>query len=284
MTFRQLNHFQQRLITSLIAIVIVAIILIKSHTPLFTAVFVIASAAVICAALWEYYHITVLKGFKPLANLGIACSAIYVVSAFVGAQTDNLLPFLILIISLLAAFLYLFIFPQPQPITNLAITVFGFAYITLTLACFIYINYSYGHHEDGRWWIFYALITTKMTDTGGYFIGKRFGRKPLAPAISPKKTREGALGGFLFAVVTSFLVWICAHTFGASFSMTLWQSIWLGAIIGVVAQFGDLAESLLKRDAGIKDSSNLPGLGGVLDVVDSLIFTTPLVYIFMKMT
>ena len=122
-----------------------------------------------------------------------------------------------------------------------------------------------------------------MTDTGGFFIGKKFGKEKLAPYISPKKTWEGALGGFVAAIFSSIAVVFFASIFDPeAFGLTLWQSIWLGAGIGICAQIGDLSESLLKRDGGIKDSNQVPGLGGMLDIVDSLVFSAPLVYIFLK--
>jgi phosphatidate cytidylyltransferase len=137
--------------------------------------------------------------------------------------------------------------------------------------------------NDGRWWLLYLLVVTKMTDTGGFFVGKKFGKEKLAPYISPKKTIEGALGGFLAGILSSVAIMFLASIFDpGAFGLTFAQSIWLGAGISLCAQIGDLSESLLKRDGGIKDSNQMPGLGGMLDIMDSLVFSTPLVYIFLK--
>jgi phosphatidate cytidylyltransferase len=121
-----------------------------------------------------------------------------------------------------------------------------------------------------------------MTDTGAYFTGKKFGKSKLAPHISPKKTIEGALGGMVFSLLTSLCFFFISDLFSLSMQISFMESFVLGILVGVIGQIGDLIESLLKRDGGIKDSNQLPGLGGILDVVDSLIFTTPLIYFFLR--
>lgn len=122
-----------------------------------------------------------------------------------------------------------------------------------------------------------------MTDMGAFFVGKKLGRHQLAAQISPKKTVEGAIGGLVTAVISSALIPPLASWIDSPFALqvTLWQTLILGCLIGILSQIGDLGESLLKRDAGIKDSNQLPGLGGVLDMIDSLVFTLPLGYFFL---
>ncbi len=125
-------------------------------------------------------------------------------------------------------------------------------------------------------WLFFLIAVTKATDTFAYFVGKRYGHNYFVPKLSPKKTIEGALGGLAAAIITALL-------FLPLFPHSSWVELsLLGLSLGVAAEFGDLAESLLKRDANIKDSNVLPGFGGVLDIVDSLIFTTPLLYCYLK--
>ena len=167
---------------------------------------------------------------------------------------------------------------------NLAITLFGIIYLTLPISCALRINYFFPEQaaQDGRLWLAYVLLVTKMTDIGAYFCGKTLGKNKLAPSISPKKTIEGALGGLGAALITSLIFTLLASTL-TIFPMSFLQSIWIGIAMSVLAQLGDLSESLLKRDAGVKDSSHLPGLGGMLDIVDSLIFTLPLMYLLLKM-
>jgi phosphatidate cytidylyltransferase len=134
---------------------------------------------------------------------------------------------------------------------------------------------------DGRWWITYLLVVTKITDIGAYFGGNLWGRRKLAPNISPKKTIEGAVVGLGCAVLASFIFHLCSE-YTRYFRLGVYEWVFLGLILGAVGQFGDLSESLLKRDANKKDSNALPGLGGVLDSLDSILFTAPIIYIYLQ--
>jgi phosphatidate cytidylyltransferase len=126
--------------------------------------------------------------------------------------------------------------------------------------------------------VFFTAAVTWATDTGAYLTGVAIGRHKLFPQVSPKKTREGALGGLLAG---AFAGWLCAQGF-ASFLTPLAGTV-LGFTGGIVGQLGDLVESLLKRDVGIKDSAELlPGHGGVLDRFDSLLFTVPVFYYYFR--
>ena len=133
-------------------------------------------------------------------------------------------------------------------------------------------------YELGRNWLLLALLTTFATDTGAYLVGRAIGRHPMAPSISPNKTWEGAIGGFVGAVAAALLM-------GQFFNLGLspaawnWQLPLIGATVGIAAQAGDLLESRLKRLAQVKDAGNLmPGHGGLLDRLDSLLLTIPVVY------
>jgi len=282
----KLTPLQQRLAVSSVAIFISLLAIFMAPVPAFKPIFTLLIAGTIGMAMWELFQIFKAKGLEPASKAGIFFGVLYAVAVAVSTQykAAEMLPKFILLISLLCCFLYYFSRGK-SPLQNLSATVFSLAYLAVTLSCMIRIVYFFDDHavQDGRWWLLYTLVVTKMTDTGGFFIGKRFGKEKLAPYISPKKTKEGALGGFLAAVVCSFVLMLLAKIidYGA-FQMTLWQSIWLGAGIGICALIGDLSESLLKRDGGIKDSNQVPGLGGMLDVVDSLVFSAPLVYIFLK--
>jgi phosphatidate cytidylyltransferase len=241
----------------------------------------------ICFAMVELYKIAYAKQFEPVLSLGIFITLCYTSAVTISTQYSSvparLLPEMTLLFAFFLCFIYYFA-KGVSPLKNLSIMFFSIVYLVIPLSCMISIVYFFKDgSQDGRFWLFYTISIAKMTDMGGYFFGKQFGKHPLALYISPKKTWEGALGGVLIAIVTSWLVMLLANVLNVSFSLSLWQSIWLGILIAIVAQVGDLAESLLKRDGGIKDSSHLPGLGGILDIVDSLIFATPLVYIFLKL-
>jgi phosphatidate cytidylyltransferase len=151
----------------------------------------------------------------------------------------------------------------------------------LTLAGALYIGglgaYFFLVRElpNGLLWTILALVTAWMTDTGAYLAGTRLGKHKFFPTISPKKTWEGAIGGWVAAPLTMLAL-------GAVFGLPLAHCAILGALIGVAATFGDLAESLLKRQTGVKDSSNIvPGHGGLLDRLDSLLFTAVVTYYYL---
>jgi phosphatidate cytidylyltransferase len=138
------------------------------------------------------------------------------------------------------------------------------------------------HSQDGRIWAAYLLAATKITDIGGYFGGSLWGRRKLAPNISRGKTLEGAIFGLILSVGTSFIFYLLGKSIGAlHFSLGSIEWIYLGVIMGCIGQFGDLSESLLKRDANKKDSNTLPGFGGALDAVDSLLFNAPILYFYL---
>lgn len=280
-----MNNLQQRIFESGIALIVSLVIVFFSSYSFFKPFFALFISAAIGLALWEYYQITKVKGHRPITKIGVTTSVIYTMAVFINTQYSwaYLLPSLVLACAFLICFLYFFI-RETKPLDSLAVTQFGIAYLTIPLTCAVSIVYFFQHgSQDGRWWLFYTLLVTKMTDTGAYIVGKLFGKRQLAAYISPKKTIEGAVGGIVSAILTSlflpaFASWISPH----SFTLGIIESIYLGTTIGILAQIGDLGESLLKRDAGIKDSNQLPGLGGALDIVDSLIFTTPFIYFYIN--
>lgn len=283
MNTKDIEHLKHRFIAGSIGIVCMLVGIYISHYPLVRPLFALATAAVIGSAVWEYYKIAKVKGFRPMTSIGIGGATTYVIATFLTtfAPETTLLPMIILGLTFLFLFIYFFA-EGSDPFANLAITTFGIVYLVVPLSCWLNINYFFpeGASQDGRWWLLYLLSITKMTDIGAYFSGKIFGRKKLAPYISPQKTWIGAIGGLMMAILASFLFHKLSLT-GVAFTLHLETSLCLGALIAILAQIGDLAESLLKRDAGVKDSNRLPGLGGMLDMVDSLVFTTPLIYLYL---
>jgi len=156
-----------------------------------------------------------------------------------------------------------------------AVTLFGVAYIGVAL-CYLILIRAF---PQGEYLVLFILLVTWATDTGAYYVGKRFGRHPLAPAISPKKTVEGLLGGLSFAVIA---VYVC-RSWISQYDLTMMGCLVLGGLVTITGVLGDLAESALKRSTGAKDSSRLlPGHGGMLDRIDSLLFTAPAFYYYVR--
>ncbi len=264
---------QNRLLYGTLAILLGAFSISTSHEYPLCFLFVVLCFTIITLCLLEFYNICKAKGHDPFIKVAIVGSNLYL--AFLFAHILGGLPSFFLQTTLFATLFASFFvaFAKGQtPLVNLSLTLFGLSYILVPLSSIIGLNYFAG------WvWVAYLLAVTKMSDIGGFFFGRCLGEKKLAPLLSPKKTIEGALGALATAVVTSIFIWWIADL---PISLTI--SIVFGIILGVFAQVGDLAESLLKRDAGIKDSSNIPGLGGILDMMDSLIFTAPLLYFLLQ--
>lgn len=132
---------------------------------------------------------------------------------------------------------------------------------------------------EGRQFIYYLTFTIWAGDIGAYYVGSRWGRRPLAPRVSPKKTVEGGLGGIAAAVLVAALgsSWIWPR-------LPIGTAVWVGVVLALVGMVGDLSESAVKRAAGVKDSGAvIPGHGGVLDRLDSLIFAAPALYALLRM-
>ena len=239
-------------------------------------VFCITVLVFIGFALYEFFSILEKKGllvYKYFGTVtGIAIPAITYLH--LGGGNANLGPFFIVLACL---FVFVRQFTRPEPakdhLISIALTLFALFYISWFFSFFIKIRYLPG----GAGLVGFLILVTKSGDIGAYFVGKRFGKSPLIPRISPRKTKEGAAGGLFFSVATAV---ISRPLLG---DIPFYHAILLGLLLGVIAQVGDLAESLFKRDFDAKDSSyNLPGLGGVLDVIDSLLFTAPIFYFYIK--
>ena len=127
---------------------------------------------------------------------------------------------------------------------------------------------------DGAAWVAYTILTVKGGDMAAYFVGKKFGKTKLLEHVSPKKSIEGAIGQMCATIILSVGSVFYLHVSPVHLLI-------MGAAVGALALLGDLAESLIKRDAGVKDSGAIPGLGGMLDVMDSLLFTVPVVYFYL---
>jgi phosphatidate cytidylyltransferase len=276
--FRTLSNFQQRFLFGTLGAALVAWIIGVSHVPPFQQLFVATLALVQAIALAEYYGLCRQTDVRPRYVLGILASLVYIGGRALVGLTASLafIPLFFVAIVFLGSLGHLA--RLERAIVDGATTCFGLLYITVPMSYFLDINFQ----TSSSLWLFYLILTTKITDTSAYMVGKLLGRRKLVPHISPNKTIAGAVGGIVGAVGTSVLFCKIAVALGAHCPLSGVEMIVLGACIGVVAELGDLVESLIKRDAAVKDSSTMPGFGGMLDVIDSLLFTTPMLYLYLR--
>ncbi len=158
-------------------------------------------------------------------------------------------------------------------ILGISTTVFGVIYVSWLASYLLKIR----QFDQGSLLVLFTILVCKASDAGAFFIGKNFGRHKLLKEISPNKSIEGAIGGFCFSILAAFLSKIYLTR------ISVHHLLVLGVLVGLAAQLGDLSESLIKRDCAVKDSGNLiPGQGGVLDTLDSILFSAPIVYLYLK--
>lgn len=170
--------------------------------------------------------------------------------------------------------------PGERPLERIVYSMFGLLYIPWLLGYFLLLRAT-PDHDKGFIWLFLPLIATFATDVGGFFFGQFFGRRKLAPEVSPAKTVEGAIGGLALSFVIVFAVTRLVST--TWYDLSVWDALLFSLLVSSASQLGDLVESLIKRALKAKDSGSfLPGHGGVLDRMDSLLFAVPITYLFLS--
>jgi phosphatidate cytidylyltransferase len=240
----------------------------------------------------ECYRLARHKNVRPVAWVGVPTAGLFAVLAVWSATPGDFAAASLLLLGVAALIVLVWITfrrgPGGEPLASGAVTLFGAVYPGLALAL---VPLLHALPRQSGWsaqpleaWAAVAMVALPLTatwvgDAAAFFAGSAWGRRRLAPAISPKKSWEGAVAGVAGAAAGA-AVWylVVAHLLPGA-PLTVLSSAGLGALIGIGAIVGDLAESVLKRDAGVKDSGTLlPGHGGVLDRVDALVVTLPLSY------
>ena len=235
---------------------------------------------------WEFYRIARAAGHAPLEWLGIGMAALIPLLVHAHHAGVLLVPVSAAVVAVMAVF-GVTIWArgvEGKASGAAALTVFGVLYTGCALSFGFALRYL-GYAVDakaGTALVAFPLLLTWASDTGAYFVGRAIGGRKLIPKVSPGKTVAGAVGGL---VVTVIVAWLLARTLlpsVAQLSLTHAGAILFGIVVSVAAQIGDLAESLLKREGGVKDSSRIiPGHGGVLDRFDSLLFVLPVSYLLL---
>lgn len=235
-------------------------------------------------ALLDASNIPHFKVVGTLAGLGLLVATWYAQFAEVAwrQEVETFFLFLVLAVIFIRQILRR---QQDRPWDTMAGSLLGVLYVAFLFNFLLKLIVGWGPGNDGRWILLYLVVVVKCTDIGAYSVGCAIGRHKFIPHISPKKTWEGVLGGLLTGLAASLLFahFSPDHRVGP-FVFRLADAIILGLLLPAAGVAGDLIESVFKRAAGVKDSGRyIQGMGGLLDVLDSLLFTAPLLYIYIRL-
>ena len=245
-----------------------------SRVPLL--ILLVGTAAALGAV--EFYRLGTHAGARPLTVFGVIWAVLFVVAALFDVEDVEWAIGSLLASAAVLPLVWLVVFRRDTRFQSWVWTLTGILYLGWMLGHYVVLRQL----DHGRELVILAVFTTFACDTTAFFVGRAWGRHHMAPTISPHKTWEGAIGGFVGAVAAALALRSLLSLGDWSLPLNYVEAIAVGCLIGVAAQLGDLLESLLKRRAGVKDSGNLiPGHGGVLDRIDSLVFTGVIVYYFV---
>jgi phosphatidate cytidylyltransferase len=242
--------------------------------------------------LWEFYRMLDHKQLPNFKILGLICAVVFISGSFfyyskVGIARSYDFEVAVILFFLLVVFARQMFerTRDTRPVETMAYTIFGFLYVVWLfnfVTKLVYLFPHQGEHFTGQYYVLYCVVVTKFSDMGAYIVGSLCGKHLLIPHISPKKTWEGFFGAIGFAVLGSYgTLYLSGNRL--SYLNPLHAGI-LGVLLGFAAIIGDLAESIIKRSTDTKDSGNmLPGIGGVLDLIDSLLFTAPLLFFYARL-
>ncbi len=282
--------FARRLASSIVLWTVVISALFSPNPLLSRFLFLLVMLTLAGTGLAEFYGLVEKRGLVCFKGWGIVGGLLFMASTFVylsGALGEQLQPakandfetgFLILFVLGLCVRQF---FSRKNPAGLLAIstTLFGLMYVPWLLNFIQKINFF--PRADGRFYLIYFLVVTKFSDMGAYVTGSLIGRHKMIPRISPGKTWEGFGGAIFFSTLAS----LAFSHFGSHrlAGMNPLHAVVLGVTLSATAVLGDLIESLFKREAGVKDSGHFfPGIGGILDLLDSLLFNAPIMYLYLR--
>ena len=244
------------------------------------------------AGLREYFGMLEQSGTRCFTAFGLVCGAASFIGSFLALRTGSQTAAYDFENFVLLVFLFGVIARQmfrptvkSAPLEAMAYTLFGLLYVAWLFNFLTKIVYAIPRNPQGgtvgQFYVLYLVVVTKFADMGAYLVGSRIGRRQMMPHISPSKTWEGFLGSLLFSIAAScLLIFIMPKTLAW---LNFFHGMILGLLIGVAAVIGDLGESIIKRSTGVKDSGVLlPGIGGMLDLIDSLLFTAPILFFYLR--
>jgi phosphatidate cytidylyltransferase len=233
----------------------------------------------ILVALWgmlavtEFYRLGEKIKLTPLTYFGLLWTLLFIISPQL--NNEYLTPPILLASGVVLSLIWIVVRRRENAFSSWAWTIGGILYVGFLLSYFV----SLRGLEDGRNWVFLAILVTFASDTVAYFVGRALGKHKLAPAISPGKSWEGTIAGFIGAIIIALLFTLPTPL---QLPIGYGQAVVLGFLVSLFGQLGDLAESLLKRNTGVKDSGSLlAGHGGFLDRIDSVVFAGVVVYYYV---
>ncbi len=264
----------QRIITGIILVLLTAIFIWVPGFRIFLALFITALGTI---AAWEYFHIVEPVNWNILS---LTTMVLVPITIFSGLSHKLITVYMFFVLSFVVLCI-LYTFNRTTSIDKFVHAFFGLFYFGWIPAHLLILH----RNPAGPGLITLFVTVVVLCDSGAFFVGRTIGKHALAPEISPKKTWEGSIGGVIFSVLGTFILWALHKTI---FTQVLpVQNIifylkW-GIILSILSQFGDLLESRWKREAGIKDSGSIfPGHGGVLDRCDGMLFSFPFFFYFLK--
>ncbi len=259
---------KKRIISGTILVIIIIL------TVFVNWVCALAVTAFIGFGLYEFFLMLEKKGVAPYKYFGIGVGLVIPLSILLRFEITRKWELSFVVIALL--FLILMQFSRRKnsgAVVDISTTIFGIIYVSWFLSFLIKIRYL----EGGLGLLTTVLLVTKLGDIGAYVVGSNLGKTPLMPRVSPNKSVEGAIGGLFFSVIGALI----SRRF---LDLPYLHLILIGIIFGIIGQLGDLSESMIKRDCQVKDSGHLlPGMGGILDEIDSLLFTAPVFYFYLTL-
>ena len=285
--------FLRRSVSTLLLWTVVIAAMFSSNRIVSDGVFVLLIATLSVAGLAEFYGMVEKRGLTCFKYSGIIGGVLLMVGTFLNVTghigTANGSParvndfetgFLILFVLGLCVRQFLSK-TNAAGLVAISTTLFGLMYVPWLLNFIQKINFFPSLGGDGKYYVLYFLLVTKFSDMGAYLVGSLIGKHKMIPRISPGKTWEGFAGAIVVSGGASVAY---AHIFQAHlYGMTTVHAIILGGILSSAAVIGDLIESLFKREAGVKDSGSFfPGIGGILDLVDSVLFNAPIMYLYLR--
>jgi phosphatidate cytidylyltransferase len=261
-----------RILTALVAVPLLLLIILAGPSWLFLALALVSALV----AYWELSHLARNVGWTPLGSgyLAVAAVVLSFYPGFPGFLEASVVAVAVIVLSAVYSR-----GPSRETLAEVATTFLATTYLGSCLGCLVGLRMT-APDQAGRYWLLFLMAVVMVGDAGAFFVGRSLGRHQLAPVLSPRKTTEGLVGGAIASVGAAVLLRRLI------FPSLAWPSvIALGISLALFGVVGDLFESLLKRSAGIKDTSSLiPGHGGLLDRIDSLLFTAPLLFLYVRWT